>query len=173
MDESKYCLENCDCGWNNYYSKIFGVRFPCLHEIGNINFEHIPEFPPLTVPEYEPVQKMVIIYSDKIKNFDNPKPAKKRIMVSNEEINIHLERSNISPNCNYAKREMWKIIHELTTNFSIKIEMAINIVLDGYLAIINEETADLSSIAMLRIKCYMDAENLKQKQTAKENQSNQ
>ena len=38
--QSKYVVtkcnqveKECECGWNKYYSKIFGIRFPCIHEI--------------------------------------------------------------------------------------------------------------------------------------------
>ena len=39
-DSDSSCnLKNCDCGWNEYYSQIFGTKFPCVHEIKHSDFD--------------------------------------------------------------------------------------------------------------------------------------
>lgn len=159
---SRFSLETCECGWNTYYSKIYGIEFPCIHQIGNEKFKTIPEIPPLIIPAYESYQRLEIIESSVNCKFEKNGIEKKKIAtIRNDEINIHLEQSNLSPNAKYARREMWKVIYELVEHYKIVKEIAINIVLDEYLDIQNEDIADITSIAMMRVKCYMKAEKLK------------
>ena len=50
-DLSRFSKENCQCGWNKYYTAIFGVRFPCLHEINHEKFSSCPQPPQLIIHE--------------------------------------------------------------------------------------------------------------------------
>ena len=72
-----------------------------------------------------------------------------RIYVENED-----PRENIRPQEKYARSEMWKIIYELEKFFNLSKEEAVNMVLDEYFAVKNEENLDIEAIALMRMKCY-------------------
>ena len=45
LDISKFNKEKCNCGWKHYYCQLFGVDFPCIHEIGGKVWKQVNQLP--------------------------------------------------------------------------------------------------------------------------------
>lgn len=78
-------------------------------------------------------------------------------MIETLDYNFYIEKSSLGPNEKYARKEMWKVVYELKNYFSIPNKVAINIVLDEYILIKNEESATTTAIAIMRIASYSKA----------------
>ena len=97
----KMPLEECNCGWNIYYSSIFGVEFPCLHQVGNSKFKECPKPPELVVAPYQSFNMIETKVSDQEQYQESKQIQKKKEFVENENVRI-----NLNPNEKYARSEM-------------------------------------------------------------------
>ena len=142
-------VEKCECGWNLYYTQLFGIDFPCVHQIGNSKFNEYPNPPKLIIPEYKNFNSIEIYFNENCLYPEEKIENRTRIYVENE-----APRENIRSQEKYARSEMWKIIYELEKFFNLSKEEAVNMVLDEYFAVKNEENLDIEAIALMRMKCY-------------------
>ena len=108
----RFTVNECNCGWNAYYTSLYGVRFPCIHEIGNHAFENCPTSEPLIETKYISENIITIVQSDE--NLEFPKHEKRNedfgpLKMSDD---VHMEFKELGPRATYAKHEMWKAINE-------------------------------------------------------------
>ena len=151
-------INECSCGWNIYYTKLFGVRFPCLHEINN--FEVCPEPPPLKLPAYEFMNDFHILKSNEIINFvDKEKRTKRRNMKIDElsaSANNHIVKYASGPKTKYSKKQMWKAIWELENIYKISKMNAFDIVVEKFAEfnLNKEDCVTTKNLALFRVACW-------------------
>ena len=154
-------VENCNCGWNMYYSKIFGVRFPCIHEVKNFK---CPSPPELILTTYKYSNIVNYLFSDVTiningKNDDNNISNINEIDLNSEQ-EKHLIKYSNGPKSMYAKKQMWKVVSEMRSMYGISREDSFDIVVDKYsqFNLNDEECATEENISLFRIACWKEGE---------------
>ena len=170
-DLSEYSKEHCECGWNDYYSSILGVRFPCIHEIFNQKFESYPSPPELVVEPYQQRNEVKLIFSQEVRvlpRMPNNENENKGILLEGDDDETSHKISSLAysgPNTRYAKEEFWKVVRELRQIYLIDKHDAIDIAMDEFAqwGLNKEETASVINIAHFRISCWNIGNKFKEK----------
>ena len=158
VNKENILTNECNCGWNTFYTKLYGVRFPCLHEINN--FKVCPDPPPLKLPTYEFINEINIIKSNKTLHFvgkDKGKKIKnKKLDELSTHANIHDVKYASGPKTKYAKKQMWETIWELENIFGISRMNAIDIVVEKFaeFKLNKEDSVTTENIAFFRVACW-------------------
>ena len=154
----KYSLDDCKCGWNTYYSQVFGVRFPCVHEILNPKFEKCPIPQRIELGSFESINHTDIVTSKTRKIFKNEKKLMSITLQieSLDSIGPYFSQSSLGPRSSFAKTEMWKVVNEMTTIYGVDEKTAIDIAIDEFakLDLHKEDCATTENIAIFRISCW-------------------
>ena len=164
--------ERCTCGWNDYYSSIYGVRFPCIHEVSK--FHECPIPPEIFLEPYDLRNKVLYQVSETINNFKNKEKMDKAPPPLDYSIyeNYHNVVSKLGPNSTLAKAEMWKTVKEIKLMFKIDQKTCIDIVIDEFIELgLNiEENVNTYNLALFRVSCWNSAKNYKSNLAKNESQ---
>ena len=164
-DRKNHSLQHCTCGWNSYYTSLYGVQFPCIHEIRNERFSKCPEIPGLDVLIYPPGNKIVKILSDSMQIL-----AKRKDKGNHEMINISRniqenERHQIriqtkGENTKKSLIAFWNVVKEMKSMYNIPDMNCVDIAMFSFYewGLMEEETATAKNIAHFRIQCWNEAE---------------
>ena len=157
-----YSLHQCNCGWNDYYTNLFGIRFPCIHEISNELFSKCPDPPQLKIPQCPPGNHIKKIISDNIQKFPRNKDHEKINISRNSYENKH-HQINIKTkgeNTLRSLKEFWSVIREMKLMYNVSEMSGVDIAMYSFFewGLMNEETATTENIAQFRIQCWGEAE---------------
>ena len=172
-DLKNYSQSECSCGWNSYYTNLYGTRFPCIHEILNESFLKCPNPPPLVIMEYSPGNKLVNITSSTIQQIPRNKNEEKsiapKIFLSHDEDEHQIQVKTKGENTKRSLKEFWKVVREIRQMYGINQMNAIDIAMLSFheWGLMEEETVSTDNIAHFRIECWGKAEkiSLNSKQT--------
>lgn len=152
--------QSCNCGWNEFYSKLFGVEFPCIHKIRSI--DKCPTPPDITPLMYAHTNNISYVISNEIRSFD----LKQINTANNYNIEIedvdkkHFVKTYIGPNTKRAKEILWEVVNELAKIFEIRKDDSLDIAIDVFseLHLNQEDCVTIENLALFRVSCWKKAE---------------
>lgn len=164
VDISSYSLEHCNCGWNEYYTSIFGVEFPCIHEMGNSKYKECPK-PILSSPShYDEANKCEWIFSNEPKQFSRIPFEEKQFALGlkgQSEEELHAIKMHLGKKQTYGKQEFWRVVGELNSMYNINRLDAIDIAMSAFIEYSLNVNDTIENVAMFRISCWIEAEQHK------------
>ena len=153
----KFETENCECGWKYYYSQLYGVPFPCIHEIGR--WEEAPKPPERHRIFYNSQNEFSLVEARNETNFSK-KIKNKKIAFEKckDDLDLHVPNSTLGADANYMRKEAWSVVKELNELYSIPRYQAIDIVIDQLLNFkLQENDNVIEKTAMFRLACWNQA----------------
>ena len=150
--------DSCECGWGEYYTSLFGVRFPCIHQVGHY-IERSIEPPALAALNYRPDNWLVVCHMKAVPFPGKQKLNDEMVLVEGESLEDEVLTLRGGPQVHFAKQQFWCVVKELTREYYRSQKEAIEIAIEHFarLGLCNEETASLENIAIFRVSCWSDA----------------
>lgn len=153
----------CTCGWNAYWSSVFGTRFPCLHEMQQEQFKTCPKPPPLVRQAYVSTNYLFRGMTD----LKTPLPKKsgphreKRLLPDPlyRERLLPLNRTE-GPRSKEARIQFWQVISELQEVYRCDLMTSVDVamVFFSQMNLLHEEACTPENLALFRVQCWAEME---------------